>query len=164
MTLDLDAIESAAKAATPGPWRLSDGHGLCVDAGDEMIADMDPASTNGAWEGKRVDATFIALANHASVLALIAEIRALRAGLEEAAAEVLDHQAKLARIYNAMCGAMAWLGANDDRSETEAADIDNIRAEMHAVFTASPGVLYQAGPGAPEALTRIAALRELVKP
>lgn len=90
-----------------------------------------------------------------AVLEMVAEIR-------RTAAEILDQQAKLARLYNAMCGAMALLGA-DGRSETEAADIDRIRVEMRAVFNASPGVLYQAGPGARQALERMEQLRRLAE-
>ncbi len=53
------AIREALKAATPGPWKVSDSHGLCVAASAKLaplVADM---STKD-WEGDRADAHLIA--------------------------------------------------------------------------------------------------------
>jgi hypothetical protein len=151
--LDLDALELAAKAATPGPWTARYEPTGTHGGGDEWHIDgpapygcVSCGLSDGSNGERNPNADLIALAN-------------------PAAAEVLDHQAKLARLYNAMCGAMAWLAADaDNRSDTEVADIADIRADMHSVFHASPGVLYQGGPGVSEANVRIAALRALVKP
>lgn len=88
---DLDAIEAAAKAATPGPWvNVKVGNGLHVAAGP---VDVDTKGTmhggrGGICETDDMDfgeraakrnARFVAAANPAIVLALVAEVRRLRA-------------------------------------------------------------------------------------
>ncbi len=82
---DLDELERKARAATPGPWRISDSHGLCIVNGDEsaLIADMSSNSDEGRWDGRREDAVFIVAARDV-VLALIARVRAAEAQLAEA--------------------------------------------------------------------------------
>jgi hypothetical protein len=77
----LDALEAAAKAATPGPWevhRPDDSHtdvttGENADGMRTLIADMDLSS--------RADAHFIALANPAVVLGLVERVRKAEAML-----------------------------------------------------------------------------------
>ena len=82
---DLDELERKARAATPGPWRISDSHGLCIVNGDEsaLIADMSSNSDEGRWDGRREDAVFIVAARDV-VLSLIARVRAAEADLAEA--------------------------------------------------------------------------------
>ena len=78
--LDLDELERKARAATPGPWRISDSHGLCIADLDNtaVIADMSTNSDEGRWDGRREDAEFISAARLA-VPALIARLRAAEA-------------------------------------------------------------------------------------
>lgn len=50
------------EGATPGPWRISDAHGLCivVDEPDgRMVADFSPDSSQSGWWGRRQDAELI---------------------------------------------------------------------------------------------------------
>lgn len=72
--LDLDAIESAAKKATPGPWRRSNG-------GSGVLADY-PTASEWVCRVQRVtltdDASFIASASPDRVLQLCAWIRELQ--------------------------------------------------------------------------------------
>ena len=174
MTLDLDAIEKTAREATQKsalvekPWRV-EPDGRTVWSGDwTKDGQQHPVCTYHVTDGNGrslehlpppIGTTsvmaHIATSHPAAVLEMVAEIR-------RTAAEVLDHQAKLARLYNAMCGAMAWLAFySDNRTENEAIDVEHIRSEMHAVFNASPAVLYQAGPGVSEAFERMDELRRL---
>ena len=89
MTLDLDQLEALAKAATPGPWTACDygsydgkAEGWYVDTTADK-ADIAPDAGGiqpNHWDtgrGRR-DMQFIAAANPEAVLALIAEVRALR--------------------------------------------------------------------------------------
>jgi hypothetical protein len=62
--LDLDEIEAAAKAASPGPWRIHSHGGVAEDANARFIGTVDPSKA----------------------LALVARLRAAEALL----AEVLD--------------------------------------------------------------------------
>jgi hypothetical protein len=71
MTIDLDKLKAAALAATPGPWNA--GTHAMVLAGDEVRIDCDA----------QVDADFIAAANPAAVLELIAEVERLSAIVEK---------------------------------------------------------------------------------
>lgn len=61
---ELDALEAAAKAATPGPWEYDD-------------ADEDMAAL-GAENQRVKDAAYIAAANPSTVLELIQELRQAR--------------------------------------------------------------------------------------
>lgn len=75
----LSALEAAAKAATPGPWVLN---GLSVDAdGFDICGCTDwrsPINRNGT-----ANAAYIAAANPAAVLDLIAELRKARMYMTE---------------------------------------------------------------------------------
>lgn len=83
MTLDLDQLESLAKAATPGPWRVGaypaeivgDTH-VCIntDIGVKVLL----RGNENFYEEARADAAFSAAANPAAILELCAEARALR--------------------------------------------------------------------------------------
>lgn len=78
---DHTELAKLAEAATPGPWQwvgddlrsLNSSHSVIVDGGSE-----------GMWIPSDGDAAFIAAANPATVLALLAEIAALRAESENA--------------------------------------------------------------------------------
>lgn len=77
---DLDALERLAMLATPGPWtdetEKGETYPHCVTADGYYIASAHaacPRSEDGAE-----NAAFIAAANPSVVLALIAEVRALR--------------------------------------------------------------------------------------
>ena len=77
MTLNLDNLESKAKAATPGPWKSAYVKGHAFDQvfvevnGGEFLCDV--------YGKTSVDAAYIASANPATMLALIAHIRELKA-------------------------------------------------------------------------------------
>lgn len=89
----ISEIEAAAKAATPGPWIQS--HRRSVHGGyrTEIYTDDDEVVATASWYPKPLtptttgtyrpdNAQFIAAANPANVLALIAELRSLRADAE----------------------------------------------------------------------------------
>lgn len=92
---EYEALEKLAKAATPGPWRHcvvnQSGFGDAVadtrvwlngpQASDATQVRCDSPDKLGS-EQKVLNAAFIAAANPTTVLALLAEIRALRADLE----------------------------------------------------------------------------------
>ena len=83
MTLDLDQLESLAKAATPGPWRVGaypaeivgDTH-VCIDT--DIGVKVLLRGNENFYEEARADAAFSAAANPAAILELCAEVRALR--------------------------------------------------------------------------------------
>lgn len=84
MTVDLDALEAAAKAATPGPWKNAAGYKIkvtatgthCASAWERYTYEPDKEITS---EKAQANAVFIAAANPAVVLELIAEVRKARA-------------------------------------------------------------------------------------
>lgn len=88
-TVNLDALEALAKAATPGPW-CGAGHPqreppFYVVAGPHERPGLWPATTLVAdLSTSIVDAKFIAAANPATVLALIERVRAAEALVEKA--------------------------------------------------------------------------------
>lgn len=47
---------------TPGPWRASSSHGLCVYKDETLIADLDTSPRSGVWSGRLADARLIAAA------------------------------------------------------------------------------------------------------
>ena len=74
---DIDKLEALAKAATPGPWR-SESCGV-DDCWCEVVnCDAREEGVSGSGALSKCDARYIAEANPATVLALIAEVRALR--------------------------------------------------------------------------------------
>jgi len=81
---DLDELKALAEAATPGPWFLDAGG----DTGVYTEARVSDTSTDVAWSYRREDEKFIAAANPAAVLDLIARV-------ERAEAERVDLQRKL---------------------------------------------------------------------
>lgn len=82
-TLDLDALERAARAATPGPWdfrTLENFGGNVVRYRDGDRFDIERV----AKAGLETNATFIAAANPAAILSLISDYRALQERVEGA--------------------------------------------------------------------------------
>lgn len=83
MTIDLDTLEAAAKAATPGPWVNTAGYKIkvastgthCASAWERYTYEPGKEITS---EKAQANAAFIAAANPATVLELIAELRAER--------------------------------------------------------------------------------------
>jgi hypothetical protein len=77
---DLDELERLAKAATPGPWeyREADGSAAVCHRGGWVEAIL-PGSPQ-----ENSDAAYCAAANPATILALTAEVRRLRADLDGA--------------------------------------------------------------------------------
>jgi len=82
---ELSALEAAAKAATPGPWETDyrqryvfaeNGVNVCEIRGYGELIHMVPESD--VIEQMRNNANFIAAANPAAVLDLIAELRQAR--------------------------------------------------------------------------------------
>ena len=77
----LDEIEAAAKEATPGPWELipatfEGGRRIKTPAYELMAVDIDAPYLD------RTDAEHIAMMDPATTLALVAEVRELRAKVE----------------------------------------------------------------------------------
>lgn len=105
MTVDLDALEALAKAATPGPWAhyetmQADNHVTAVTAGGGILTGTHVCGPT--YEKK--NAEFIAAADPSTVLALIAELRQEReradkneAGWGEAFRLAVAHQDALSR-------------------------------------------------------------------
>lgn len=81
--IDIDELERLAKAATPGRWRVGaypaeivgDTH-VCVDT--EFGVKVLLRGNENFYEEARANAAFSAAADRDTVLALIAEVRALR--------------------------------------------------------------------------------------
>lgn len=98
--MTLDELESKAKAATPGEWQHEDGGyvGQYIDGRFEysLVAYCGGPDRENMHEGP-ANAAYIAAANPATMLALIARIRELEerdTELSEAAAQVLDDMGK----------------------------------------------------------------------
>lgn len=83
MTIDLDSLESAAKAATPGPWHIKRGYCLYDNRDMHVVS---------AWENysgslglaiypdeAMANAKFLEAVNPAAILELVAEFRKVRA-------------------------------------------------------------------------------------
>ena len=81
MTVDLAALRQLAEKATPGPWQHCSGHWVYAD---RLFIAMVDDSERGAHEG-----AFIAAANPATILALLAELESDRRELEAARRVVL---------------------------------------------------------------------------
>ncbi len=112
-TVDLDAIEARAAAATPGPWTHSRGMGRQPDdAGADWL--NTPAYSAMVDELETPDAAFIAHAR-VDVPAMAREIRELRAELTRCqtllAARVNELEGKGADLEKAQAEAVALRGA-----------------------------------------------------
>jgi hypothetical protein len=76
--IDIDALEALAKAATPGPWEGSAYGGVHpTGRGGSIVTALTKSGMYDGWAG---NAPYIAAANPTAILALVAEVRALRAG------------------------------------------------------------------------------------
>lgn len=85
--IDLDAIEQAARAATPGPWETGEAHpeGIPYVGArfmDEVYSRVSSPYMSRAGCETIADAAFIALANPATVLVLIERLRAAEARVQ----------------------------------------------------------------------------------
>lgn len=85
--IDLDAIERAARAATPGPWETgeADPEGIPYVGArfqDEIYSQVSSPHMPRAGCETIADAAFVALANPAAILDLIARQRAAEAALK----------------------------------------------------------------------------------
>ncbi|OBR52349.1 ead/Ea22-like family protein [Paraburkholderia tropica] len=79
---DLDKLEELAEAATPGPWR-AESCGI-DDCWCEVVnCDSREEGVSGSGALSKRDARYIAAANPATILTLIAEVRALRTQLHD---------------------------------------------------------------------------------
>lgn len=96
MTLDLDAIEQAARAANQSPWRVyqcgdGDEHEACGIKAEPFVSATEDAYQRGVVYDTnrdechhmmmRVNAEHIATANPSTVLALVALVRELEAAI-----------------------------------------------------------------------------------
>jgi hypothetical protein len=103
-TMDIDKLEQLAKAATPGEWHS--GHKDIVPTANILyiapevgefsvfVFDKPGLRSNNRHEQFMVedaDAAYIAAANPQTVLALLSELRALRALLQEAMTVISDY-------------------------------------------------------------------------
>lgn len=129
----LAELEEAAKAATPGPY--SETGGPQISAGKRRVCKVDIAFKDSAQYA--ADKKYLALANPAEILALIAYVRVvvaerdnLRMQAESWAMEARAHKSSLHEAYQHITGATGepgnWNGA---RPIVEAFDAANIRAE-----------------------------------
>ena len=93
---DLDALEAAARAATPGVWETDGTYVMRYSYLGQLttLADCRPYTLITIPEG-RANAAYIAAANPAVILPLLAEHKRMREALEAArtAIESLDEQA-----------------------------------------------------------------------
>ena len=101
----VERMESAAKAATPGEWsKASDQYDRprVIDEYNWTLCDMSTLAPNGPRFKAGDDAAHIAIAQPQNVLALIAEWRSQKAGLEAAEARASGVQEVLDRYHQAL--------------------------------------------------------------
>ena len=132
--LDLDAIEAAAKAATPGAWER-DGHQVCP------VSDQ---NSSLASFSKRGDAEFVAKAQPSIVLELIRRLRAAEALaasrietipvetqvlaiFQELRAEQASEAEEFAEAIRARCGQQALVVFFQDGASFDALDEEQMR-------------------------------------
>lgn len=86
----LDAIEKLARAATPGPWKRGPLGGVFIDTEPNGYGVASCYNNSGAMRNAINNEAFIAVANPAVVLTLIAHLRAARSAVpaQAEAAEV----------------------------------------------------------------------------
>jgi hypothetical protein len=99
MTIDLEKLETLAKAATPGPWAVDEE--CLADRGRLYVAKGSPGNLRGRIlevfmnclvrdEGRARNAAIIAAANPAAILELCAEVRRLRESVDKLLAHCPD--------------------------------------------------------------------------
>lgn len=112
---ELSELEAKAKAATPGPWKYED---------PIIVRELSEISWQGVDIDKRQNMAFIATANPAAILELIAELRQTKAERDWLAKQ-LENQAiclkkeysddELCRLHSCFCYKIetktAWLEA-----------------------------------------------------
>lgn len=96
--VDLEGLKTAAEKATPGPWGCDDSEVYQENPEHAMIAETVPLDGDndptGFSQQERANAAFIALANPATVLALIAEVEVLKAHVSLAWSDAIDRRAR----------------------------------------------------------------------
>ena len=96
---DYTELKRLAEAATPTPWERGDGNEVMVsEEGDEAYWSWEqagPAQIHGSGEQPVRDADFIAAANPAAVLALIADLDEARNGMKHSCAIRLKKRIEL---------------------------------------------------------------------
>ena len=107
----LDDIRSRCNAATQGPWRVSDAHGLCIQTHDreKAVADFSPSSSDPNWEGRREDAEFISSAR-TDVILLLNELERRTEIIEELleyAENKASHEGLVGGFYSTDLGRVA---------------------------------------------------------
>lgn len=99
--LDLDAIEALANAATPGPWEASvlgsEGYAVTGPQGSipgrhRLRAPRVARCGHEAWDTDKANAEHIAGMDPATTLALVAEVRALRAKVADLSGRTISRQ------------------------------------------------------------------------
>lgn len=86
---ELSAIEQAAKAATPGPWKRY-GYNVFVSDLYQICSCLDVTSSTMSVDGM-ANAEYISAANPAAVLSLIAELRQVKAERDWLAGILAEH-------------------------------------------------------------------------
>lgn len=116
---EIQNLKALALAATPGPWATDDPHIVYSDIGDEItyLAKTNELDTSYKWAVK--NAAFIAAANPAAILSLIAQLEA------RLAATPVNQQ--LLSALNAM---MTHMGMDED--EWNKPTFDQARAAVSA--------------------------------
>jgi hypothetical protein len=104
MTVDLDAIEARADAATEGPW-FNNRNGVVIVESHPLAPTV---SENSSWG----DAEFIAAAR-ADIPALVAELRAAREVVEAAAQRIGGSHAMVCDAYALGPGTTCDCGRDD---------------------------------------------------
>jgi hypothetical protein len=113
---NIDELEALAKAATPGPW-YSAHHGVNTHGTGAQHDICRVSMTTGSYESEQENRDYIAAANPAAILTLIAEVRALR--------ETPSDDAVL-------CALVAWFDVNHP-------DQEDFRARMRKAIAAARG-------------------------
>jgi hypothetical protein len=108
---NLDELERLAKAATPGPWCDRGFGSIQPESGGSLVAVT--VTKGGCLPDYVENSAFIAAANPAAILALIAEVRALREDAERWQTHVRlirnRHAADVANeLVRAVDNARAW--------------------------------------------------------
>jgi hypothetical protein len=88
--LNIEQLKTAALAATPGPWNKSNHANsprVCAPETEDRLGIEMQIRGNGNRDDNRKNAAFIAAANPAAVLELIAEVERLRAAVGSAEPE-----------------------------------------------------------------------------
>ncbi|WP_223504248.1 ead/Ea22-like family protein [Pseudomonas sp. GL-RE-29] len=138
---DYSELKKLAEAATPGQWDRSDGNEVSVSyEGDEAYWSWEnagPAQLHGSGAQPIADADFIAAANPAAVLALIAENEHLKAGGQllvgdrnELRVDRDQLKTENEALRKALKAAEVAMWKADSNMDNEALDIRDLLADM----------------------------------